>query len=277
VLGHLGVAPGSLLGHGGEAWVYALDADRVVRVLHEGGTLEQVARNRALVEELRTPPPSFALPDVLEVGECGGRVYTVERRLPGRPMLEALDDLTGRARDELIEAHLEAAASLGALSLQPREFVGDLAAPTPIRAPTWASYLERKAAVALTAGGVTGIDAAAIARALPEPDDVGFVHLDAFAGNLMVDGPRVTAVLDVGTSCVRGDTRFNALGAFVYLEAPVTTPNATARDRAIGRAWLAAHGLEGLLAPCRAWLAAYWAFEADDPKIRSWVSSVLFV
>lgn len=43
VLVALGVRPQAFLGHGGEAWVYALDADRVVRVLHEGDLRLDVA------------------------------------------------------------------------------------------------------------------------------------------------------------------------------------------------------------------------------------------
>lgn len=37
VLDAFTVRPGALLGHGGEAWVYALDHDRVLRVLHDDG------------------------------------------------------------------------------------------------------------------------------------------------------------------------------------------------------------------------------------------------
>jgi hypothetical protein len=44
-----GVAPNALLGHGGEAWVYALDDERVLRVLHDGGGKADVLRRMALV------------------------------------------------------------------------------------------------------------------------------------------------------------------------------------------------------------------------------------
>jgi hypothetical protein len=50
-----GVAPNALLGHGGEAWVYALDDERVLRVLRDGGGKADVLRRMALVEELAPP------------------------------------------------------------------------------------------------------------------------------------------------------------------------------------------------------------------------------
>src|SRR5438445_7074186 len=37
VLAAFGVGYDALLGHGGEAWAYALDDDRVIRVLRDGG------------------------------------------------------------------------------------------------------------------------------------------------------------------------------------------------------------------------------------------------
>jgi aminoglycoside phosphotransferase (APT) family kinase protein len=276
VLLHLGVHPEGLLGHGGEAWVYSLDERHVVRVLHEGGTRDQLHRNQELVEEISAHLPRIALPCVLEVGEWNGRIYSIERRLPGSSVLESLDSVSGSARDRLIEAHLEAAASLSEAQLGARDYFGDLAEAEPVRAPTWRSYLEAKAKANLAAGGFSAqIDASQLAEALPEPDIVGFVHLDAFAGNMMTDGERITAVLDIGPSCVRGDTRFNALAAVVYLEAPVTTPNATLRDRQVALNWVDAQGFRDLLEPVRAWLASYWSFEVDNPKIRSWVRSVL--
>ena len=60
-----GVAPNALLGHGGEAWVYALDDERVLRVLHDGGGKADVLRRLALVEELALSQPVCRLPEVL--------------------------------------------------------------------------------------------------------------------------------------------------------------------------------------------------------------------
>jgi hypothetical protein len=54
-----GVAPSALLGHGGEAWVYALDEERVLRVLHDGGAKAHVLRRMALVEQLARSRPIY--------------------------------------------------------------------------------------------------------------------------------------------------------------------------------------------------------------------------
>jgi hypothetical protein len=99
-----GVAPDALLGHGGEAWVYALDDGRVQRILREGGRKADVLRRLSLVEELTLAQPAYRLPEVLDVGKIEGRTYAIERRLPGRSVLEELGRIEGPARERLIEA-----------------------------------------------------------------------------------------------------------------------------------------------------------------------------
>jgi hypothetical protein len=136
-----GVAPNALLGHGGEAWVYALDDERVLRVLHDGGGKADVLRRAALVEELALSQPVYRLPEVLDVGEFDGRTYAIERRLPGRSMQEELVRLEGAARERLIEAYLDTSASLGDLHLPAHTGFGDLIADDSIVAPTWRAYL----------------------------------------------------------------------------------------------------------------------------------------
>ena len=84
VLRHFAIDSDAVLGHGGEAWVYALDDARVVRVLHSGGSADDIERRQRLVDELARAPRTFALPEVFEVGEIEGRVFAIERRLVGR-------------------------------------------------------------------------------------------------------------------------------------------------------------------------------------------------
>ena len=172
VLQHLGVAADAVLGHGGEAWVYALDDDRVVRVLHAGGRADDVVRRQRLVDELARAEPAFALPEMIAVDELDGRVFTIERRLRGRSILDELRDCEGTQRNRLIEAHLAAAAALGDLHLEPRGGFGDLIADEPITTTTWRAYLEQRVAANLArlAPDLHAIDPIALAAALPDTE-----------------------------------------------------------------------------------------------------------
>ena len=266
----------TLLGHGGEAWVFAIDEERVVRILRPGAPMEDVSRRQELVNELAQAKPPFRLPEVIEVKQEGDRVYTIERRLRGRSVMDVLPTMRGRQRSELIESYLEAVAALGDLHLDPRGWYGELLGPDPLTAPTWREYLvQRSAANLSTFPEFRDVDPEKLAEPLPEPDRPSFVHLDAFAGNVLTDGEAITAVIDVGVTSVVGDRRLDALSAVIYLASPRITPTATERDMDIALTWLRAVGLEEWIEPARRWLAALWCFAADDANVIAWCREVL--
>jgi len=277
VLQHLGVAADAMLGHGGEAWVYALGGDRVVRVLHDGGRADDVRRRQALVDELSRGEPALALPEMIAVDELDGRVFAIERRLHGRSVLDALRHSYGAERNRLIEAHLAAAAALGDLRLEPRGGFGDLVASEPIMTTTWRAYLERRAAVNLARStpDLHAIDPVGLATAMPDTTEAAFVHVDAFAGNMLTDGERITAVLDIGPTSIAGDRRLDPLASAVYLTSREITPTSRPGDADVITSWLRAVRLDDWFEPTRRWLAAYWSFALDDLPLTAWVRTVL--
>jgi aminoglycoside phosphotransferase (APT) family kinase protein len=277
VLRRFGVPAAAVLGHGGEAWVYSLDHDRVLRVLHADGRADDVLRRQALVDELSLAMPRYALPAVLEVGEVDGRVFAVERRLPGRSVLEELRYCEGAARARLIEAHLDMAAGIGDLHLPARDGFGDLIVDDAITTSTWRAYLERRAAanLARSTRELRLIDPTAIAESLPDVTDPTFVHLDAFSGNMLTDGTHITALLDIGSTSLAGDRRLDPLAAAAYLASPQVTPVAIPKDVDVAMSWLRAAGLHDLFVPARRWLAAYWSAAVDDPRVLDWCRAVL--
>jgi len=277
VLTAFGVADDDPLGHGGEAWVYALGPDRVLRVLHNGASAEDIGRRQLLVDGLRRAGPAFALPEILEIGEIHGRVFALERRLPGRSVLEALPSARGDQRRQLVERHLDTAAALGDLHLGLRDSFGDLMADDPITTSTWRAYLSERAAanLARSTRDFWSVDAVALADDLPEPAGPAFVHLDAFAGNMLTDGTRITAVIDFGATSVAGDRRLDPIAAAVYLASPVITPPVTAADVEVAMGWLRAADLDQWFDAARRWLAAYWSFAVDQPTLLQWCRSVL--
>jgi aminoglycoside phosphotransferase len=273
----LGLSPDAVLGHGGEAWVFALDDDRVVRILHRGGRTDEIVRRQQLVSQLTLSRPAFALPEVLEVGDVGGRVYVVERRLPGRSVAEALDAADAGGRRHLVERYMEAAAALGDLTFDSGDTFGDVLADDPITTSTWRAYLVERAAtnLARSTSDFWSVDAGEIAGVFPEPDAAAFVHLDAFAGNMLTDGTIITAVIDIGYTSVAGDRRFDPVAAAVYLATTEITPMATEDDIAVAMSWLRAAGLDEWFVPVRRWLAAFWSFAVDDLDLLRWCRRVL--
>jgi hypothetical protein len=277
VLASFAVAPTSYLGHGGQAWVYALPDGRALRVLHEGGSTALVEEQRALLVELSRSPMPFALPQILEVGERFGRAFVIERRLVGAPGVQLLTRLDAVDRRALIEAHLDATLRLHELALAPRPFFGELLGPDPVRGSTWLEYLALRAefGLARSNGRVPHVDVSSL---IGEFDDVAegrFVHFDAFLDNMLFDRSSVTAVLDFGPTAAVGDPRFDVIAAVVYLSTPAHTPTSTKADADVAFEWLRRHELADLLPAVRRWLAAFWAFSDEGPRLTEWCRSVL--
>jgi hypothetical protein len=101
VISRFELAPAAMLGYGGEAVVFALDDERVLRILWEGAEPAVLRARQALVDELAAGGAPFSLPELDKVGEIDGRWYAIERRLRGRPVAEVLATLSGRERDLL--------------------------------------------------------------------------------------------------------------------------------------------------------------------------------
>ncbi|MET0919927.1 MAG: hypothetical protein ABWY77_01860 [Acidimicrobiia bacterium] len=277
VLAALDVNAEACLGHGGEAWVYALDGDRIVRVLHDGHERSHVERRRELLAELTDAGAEIDLPWVLDVGHVGDRWYTVECRYVGDTLLQQLPRLDGAARDRLVEHHLHVAARLAALPLDRRGWFGDLIVDDPVRADTWRGYLRQRAAqrLELAPPSFHGVDADALATDMDDCTEPVFVHLDAFAGNMLAVGTRVTAVLDVGVTAVSGASYLDPVAAAVYLATPEITPIVIDRDVDVALAWLRNAGLADHYEPTRRWLAAFWCPFTSDTPLHRWCRAVL--
>lgn len=113
----------------------------------------------------------------------------------------------------------------------------------------------QRARTSLAAGGAAfaGVDVEALCCPFAEPASPGLVHLDLFAGNVLVDGSRVTAILDFGGVPVFGDPDFDPLTVAVYLRGEMTD-NAGDSDHAVCREWLARHGLADRLDAAERWI-----------------------
>jgi hypothetical protein len=146
--------------------------------------------------------------------------------------------------------------------------------PSP---PRRGARIEERAArnLARSTREFSSIDPVAVAGGLPETTASTFVHLDAFAGNMLTDGAHITAVLDIGPTSVAGDRRLDPLAAAVYLASREITPVATPADLDVAMSWLRAAGLHDWFDPARRWLAAFWSAAVDDPHVLGWCRAVL--
>ena len=227
VLRRFGVGPNDKIGHGGDATVYALDSERVLRVLH--ALSSPIARIVSFYDELAGQNPGFALPRVFEYGEIEGIAYSIDRRIPGRPLIDMLPEISGERRRKALDAYLDGAAAIGRLGFE-RPLYGEILADPPLQRETWTAFLLDRADAALSlSGAYLGEDVpdlpdviAAVKHrisALPARPERKLVHGDYFPGNVMLgDDLAISGVIDFGTLTVMGDPAMDVASAVVFIE-----------------------------------------------------------
>jgi aminoglycoside phosphotransferase (APT) family kinase protein len=281
VLRHFGVTPADRIGHGGDATVYALSGDRVLRVLHSATS--PIARIASFYDELSGQEPGFALPRVLEYGEIDGTAYSIDRLMPGRPLIDMLPELSDDRRRTALDSYLDAADAIGLLRIE-RPLYGEILADPPLQRSTWTEFLLDRVDAALPkssgrlAADVAGFDdACATVRqriaALPPQTERRLVHGDYFPGNVMMtDNLTVSGVLDFGTLTVMGDPAMDVVSALIFIEV-VPAGNADDAAHLTARAVRTrGAGFPELLRAYRAYYALRLApyAEADDPRLYAW-------
>lgn len=280
VLAHFGTDESSLLGRGGEARVFAIDDDRVLRLPHPGVDDAALDERRRLLDEIAALGPPVATPEVLDHCDVDGRTVVIERRLPGRDAMQVLDE-RGTDREALVRHQLEVARRIAELPCPSGRF-GELWGDRAITRSSFAAWASARLAASLRIAGeaFAHVDPARLtdelvdALAQPEPDRPRLVHLDAFLGNMLADGDRITALLDFGPMSIGGPPDLDALVATAYLT-PEITLTATRQDRAVARSWARDAGLLDALDPAERWLAAYWTGAPDDHRLRRWCTRIL--
>ncbi len=197
-----------------------------MHLFREGASAEVVAARTNLLAEIAAGATHlpFETPVVLEQGAFFGRIYTIEKRIPGTSLLSALATTQDTVRRSLIEQYMAAAWKMGSIHIT-RRFIGEIGRKDAIQATAWQAYLTERARRSLAASPLTNIDADALAASVGELCDApAFVHLDYFAGNVMVHEDQLTAVIDFGYSSIIGDRRMNAMVAAAHLVTPRITP-----------------------------------------------------
>jgi aminoglycoside phosphotransferase (APT) family kinase protein len=276
------VGPADVLGHGGEAVVYALDGGRVLRA-HRHEAAEYVRRIADLYGSLDRSAVPYALPEVLEVHGDGEVSWSIERRLPGRPFDELLRRLEGDDRALALRAYVDGAAAFRALGQPPgwRGGCGELFTDERLHAERWGDLLADRLALQLEqarpvlAPAIDDLDALVapiLASARAEEGAVeSLVHGDWFPGNVLLDDDlRVSAAIDLGWLTVVGAPDHDILSAAVFCE---VRPTHRADDAVVLEAAVARHlgdTAHDALDRVRRYEQLRFAFVTEDEHLHEW-------
>jgi hypothetical protein len=279
ILNRFGTERSAQLGRGTEASVYDLGNGTVLRLTNSVIDAEQASARISLLSNLGSTGGghNFQIPRVQDHGTVQGLHFTIEDRLEGEAMSEALSQSSGSQRQDLIEDYMETSAKIAALYTGKENLFGDIAAIQGIRRSTFKGYLRDRALAALAESRLQ-IDVEELIAPFEEPVQKELVHLDYHPANVLCHEGAVTAVLDFGSTSLVGCRSFNPAIAFAFLD-PRITPSATCYDQHQANGWLKKRELCTSSSAAIRWLAVYWSFcrVDDDPVLFRWCRDTLAV
>ena len=277
-----GVSSADELGHGGEAHVYGLDANRVLRIHHHEAA-EHMRRLAEFYAGLDRSTVPYALPEVLEVHGDGEASWSIERRLPGRPLDSLIGDLRGDDRTWALTAYVDGAAAFAGLG-RPKGWpggCGELFTEEQLRADRWGDLLADRLGRQLDQAdpllqGVVPRLAAVRTRILGEARleenrGLALVHGDWFPGNVLLgDDLRVSAAIDLGWLTVVGAPDHDVRSAVAFFEVhPWMEPGDDAALLAAAGRYLGDDARE-LVDRTRRFEQARFAFVDEDEHLHRW-------
>ncbi len=220
ILCYEGVDDPVLLGAGEDAYAFALSDSEAIRIFPEVSP-DFVSELADLYERLREHPFSFQCPRIYDVRTYKGIAYTIERKLPGRPMGEILRDVDGNARQRILRNYLNAILELAAVEMNDCDFGGLIQSTVWLTGKTWEKFLCIQLETSLCRiGSRLAAEFLDFRRSVSRIEAMidgpmswerkSLVHGDAYPGNVLIseDG-EVATILDFGRHTLVGDPRLD--------------------------------------------------------------------
>lgn len=211
--------PVTLLGQGMEGAVYDL-GDGMVGKAWFSRSAGEVLPLQAFLAELNAQDLPFRTPDISLVDTVAGRAVSIERKLTGTPLQQALE--TGVMTEQQgLDLFVEVVAALGTTTAGPATKALPLIGATPAKGEWGEALAELVRQRAVTSGEYLAADVDGFEELLErvlarlsalELDTVQIVHGDLCTPNLLVDDSQV-ALLDWGFFTTAGDNTFDAATA----------------------------------------------------------------
>ena len=208
------------LGAGEDAWAFALSDAEAIRVFPHASK-SFVSELVHLYDRLQGHSFSFQSPRIHEVRVHQEIVYTIEARLPGRPMGEFCREVDGEGRRRVLRNYVGALRELAGVEIGDRDFGGLSVSAVWPTAGTWKEFLRRGLETSWRNLGVQLSEEVPDLRRIVSRLEVlieermdwdrkSLVHGDAYPGNVLVDdGGEVATILDFGRYSLVGDPRLD--------------------------------------------------------------------
>lgn len=138
-----GVDDAVLLGTGEDAYAFSFSGHEAIRIFPETSP-NFISELADFYERLREHSFSFQCPRIYDVRTHKGVAYTIETKLPGRPMGEVCRNVDGSARCGILRNYLNAIRQLATVEMNDRDLGGLIPSTVWLTAKTWEEFLRRQ-------------------------------------------------------------------------------------------------------------------------------------
>lgn len=218
-----------LLGKGGEGWIYehGNDALKVYPHTSDKQYLKNIQAFQKVLAEQHFP---FDVPQIYEIGEVEGVLYTVEKRLQGIQMDKKIIGMSVPDRQRLYRNYYDAIRQVNTVTFPDLSYGQIIQTPDSITSNSWTDFLiqvlDKKVVKTQESMRRSVSDfhrkvelfATLINQHLVSTQK-NLVHCDYFLNNVLVlDDLSISAVLDFSAHATVGDPRLDIAGVLTWNE-----------------------------------------------------------
>jgi aminoglycoside phosphotransferase len=216
-----------LLGHGGEGWIYEYGNDALK--IYVRNSDKQYLKNIQLFQSnLKKQHFTFDIPQIYEIGEVDGILYTIEKRLQGVQMDKKIIGMSTPDRQKLYRSYYDAIRQVNAVTFSNLPYGQIIKTPESITSDSWTDFLVRVLDQKMVKTqdkmrlSVSDFDKKInLFKLLIQKHLVStqknLVHCDYFLNNVLVnDDLAISAVLDFSVHAAVGDPRLDIAGVLTW-------------------------------------------------------------
>lgn len=222
VLKKFGVTEDKLLGEGGEAWVYAIGSDKILRIYKNNDLSKNVVAIKKLYKKLDWQSVGLESQNILQSDVISGSMYCIEQRLSGRDLCKALPALKGSDREKALDSFYNKAKQIHKLDHTKHPLFGPVLHIEQLRSKSWQSFLQHSADRKLSQeafknNGTEILQAfAKRCHSLHYEGEPKLVHFDYFPTNVMIVNTAISGIIDFSLA-IYGDPLVDIACAVGYL------------------------------------------------------------
>jgi len=277
ILAKFKLTENDLLGSGGEAWVYRLDDERILRIA-KGDTSKRwyLETSKKFYDSL--PKMDFALPVIFSIEEHDGSIVSIENKIAGKPLSKILPNLSRENKQKVLVNYLAAVETLKEITYPDLPY-GEILTKNPVTSATWRGFLSAHVNKAVKENDLKAdipklddiaADTLALIAKLTNPTK-SLVHGDYFPENMMVDDElNVTGIIDFSPMTVVGDSLMDVAGGLLFLEVTdgYTPDNSEILREIIVKKY--GSGIDDIIRLYRLYYSFYFSGAKDDKNLYRW-------